>query len=237
MCLPETLNYIMFGYYPYLCLTVFLVGSLIRFEREQYTWRAASSQILRKKQLQIGSILFHVSILFLFFGHLIGLLTPHWAYEPFIDPQTKQWIAIITGGIAGAVCFVGLTMLLHRRLFDRRIFVTSTYQDIAVLLILWVQLAIGLATLPYSIAHAEGGATMLRLSEWAQKIVTWQPGAAELIQGLSLPYQIHLVLGMTIFLIFPFTRLVHVWSAPIWFLFRRGWQITRTNRRTAGGSA
>jgi len=233
MYLPDTLNYILFGYYPYLCLTVFLAGSLLRFEREQYTWRAASSQILRKKQLQIGSILFHVGILFLFFGHLFGLLTPHWVYSPFISAESKQWVAIISGGLAGAVCFVGLTMLVHRRLFDRRIFVTSTYQDIAVLLILWVQLAIGLITLPYSIAHAEGGATMLRLSEWAQKIVTWQPGAAELIQGLNWPYQAHLVLGMTIFLIFPFTRLVHVWSAPIWFLFRRGWQITRTNRRTA----
>jgi len=233
MYLPDTLNYILFGYYPYLCLTVFLAGSLLRFEREQYTWRAASSQILRKKQLQIGSILFHVGILFLFFGHLFGLLTPHWVYSPFISAESKQWVAIISGGLAGAVCFVGLTMLVHRRLFDRRIFVTSTYQDIAVLLILWVQLVIGLITLPFSIAHAEGGATMLILSDWAQRIVTWQPGAAELIQGLNWPYQVHLVLGMTIFLIFPFTRLVHVWSAPIWFLFRRGWQITRTNRRTA----
>jgi len=233
MYLPETLNYILFGYYPYLCLTVFLAGSLLRFEREQYTWRAASSQILRKRQLQIGSILFHVSILFLFFGHLVGLLTPKAIYSPFIDAETKQWVAIITGGAAGAVCFVGLSMLLHRRLFDRRILVTSTYQDIAVLVIIWVQLVIGLATLPYSIAHAEGGKTMLLLSEWAQKIVTWQPGAAELIQGLDWAYQAHLVLGMTIFLIFPFTRLVHVWSAPFWFLFRRGWQITRTNRRAA----
>jgi nitrate reductase gamma subunit len=233
MYLPDTLNYILFGYYPYLCLTVFLAGSLLRFEREQYTWRAASSQILRKKQLQIGSILFHVGILFLFFGHLFGLLTPHWVYSPFISAESKQWVAIISGGLAGAVCFVGLTMLVHRRLFDRRIFVTSTYQDIAVLLILWVQLVIGLITLPFSIAHAEGGTTMLILSDWAQRIVTWQPDAAELIQGLNWPYQVHLVLGMTIFLIFPFTRLVHVWSAPIWFLFRRGWQITRTNRRTA----
>jgi len=233
MYLPDTLNYILFGYYPYLCLTVFLAGSLLRFEREQYTWRAASSQILRKKQLQIGSILFHVGILFLFFGHLFGLLTPHWVYSPFISAESKQWVAIISGGLAGAVCFVGLTMLVHRRLFDRRIFVTSTYQDIAVLLILWMQLVIGLITLPFSIAHAEGGTTMLILSDWAQRIVTWQPGAAELIQGLNWPYQVHLVLGMTIFLIFPFTRLVHVWSAPIWFLFRRGWQITRTNRRTA----
>jgi len=233
MYLPETLNYILFGYYPYLCITVFFIGSLLRFEREQYTWRAASSQILRKKQLRWGSILFHGGILFLFFGHLVGLLTPHWVYEPFISAETKQWVAIITGGAAGAVCFVGLSMLLHRRLFDPRIRVTSTYNDMAVLIILWVQLSIGLITLPFSIEHADGGATMLRLSEWAQKIMTWQPGAAELIQGLDWPYQVHLVLGMTIFLFFPFTRLVHVWSAPFGFLFRRGWQIVRTRQREA----
>ncbi len=233
MYLPETLNYILFGYYPYLCITVFFIGSLLRFEREQYTWRAASSQILRKKQLRWGSILFHGGIIFLFFGHLVGLLTPHWVYAPIISAETKQWVAIITGGAAGLVCFIGLSMLLHRRLFDPRIRVTSTYNDMAVLIILWVQLSIGLATLPFSIEHADGGATMLRLSEWAQKIMTWQPGAAELIQGLDWPYQVHLVLGMTIFLFFPFTRLVHVWSAPFGFLFRRGWQIVRTRQREA----
>ncbi len=233
MYLPETLNYILFGYYPYLCITVFFIGSLLRFEREQYTWRAASSQILRKKQLRWGSILFHGGIIFLFFGHLVGLLTPHWVYAPIISAETKQWVAIITGGAAGLVCFIGLSMLLHRRLFDPRIRVTSTYNDMAVLIILWVQLSIGLATLPFSIEHADGGATMLRLSEWAQKIMTWQPGAAELIQGLDWPYQVHLVLGMTIFLFFPFTRLVHVWSAPFGFLFRRGWQIVRTRQRQA----
>jgi len=102
MYLPDTLNYILFGYYPYLCLTVFLAGSLLRFEREQYTWRAASSQILRKKQLKYGSILFHVSILFLFFGHLFGLLTPKAIYSPFIGPEAKQWVAIITGGAASS---------------------------------------------------------------------------------------------------------------------------------------
>jgi nitrate reductase gamma subunit len=228
MVLPEQLNHILFGYY--LCITVFFIGSLLRFERDQYTWRASSSQLLRKRQLRWGSILFHGGILFLFFGHLIGLLTPHVIYSQFISAESKQLFAIITGGLAGFFCFIGLTMLLHRRLFDARIRVTSTFHDVAVLVILWVQLSIGLITLPYSLQHSDGS-VMLRLSEWAQKIMTWQPGAAELINGLAWPYQVHLVLGMTIFLIFPFTRLVHVWSAPVGFLFRRGWQIVRTNQR------
>ncbi len=226
----DYLNQLLFGFYPYLCLTVFLVGSLIRFEREQYTWRASSSQILRKKQLFWGSNLFHIGILFLFVGHLVGLLTPHAIYEHVITVEGKQMLAIISGGIAGAVCFIGLTLLLHRRLFDRRIRKTSTIMDIAVLLILWFQLALGIATLPFSWEHSDGS-VMLRLSEWAQRIVTFRSGAADLIPGLAWPYQLHLILGMTIFLIFPFSRLVHIWSAPVGYLGRRGWQIVRTDQR------
>ena len=77
----ETLNYIVFGWYPYLCVTVFLVGSVLRFDREQYTWRTGSSQLLRRRQLMWGSNLFHVGILVIFLGHVLGLLTPIW----FID--------------------------------------------------------------------------------------------------------------------------------------------------------
>ena len=206
----NTLHNFLFNVYPYICLAVFLMGSLARFDRDQYTWKSDSSQLLRKGQLRWGSNLFHIGILFLFFGHSVGLLTPHWVYEPFITAGQKQMVAVTAGGIAGAVCFVGLSLLLHRRLFDDRIRLTSHRTDLGILIILWVQLVLGLITLPYSYSHADGSA-MLVLAEWAQRIVTFRPDAAALVT-MDWPYKVHLVLGMTIFLLFPFSRLVHVWS-------------------------
>ena len=200
----------LFNVYPYICLTVFLMGSLARFDRDQYTWKSDSSQLLRKAQLKWGSNLFHAGILFLFFGHSVGLLTPHFVYEAFISPANKQLLAIIAGGVAGTLCFIGLTMLLHRRIFDPRIRLTSHRTDLMILIILWVQLVLGLITLPFSLSHADG-TVMLVLSDWAQRIFTFRPDASGLV-ALAWPYKVHLVLGMSIFLLFPFSRLVHVWS-------------------------
>lgn len=225
----DTIFHILFVWYPYVCLSSFIFGSIIRFDREPYTWRAGSSQMLRAKQLRLGSNLFHFGILFLLLGHSVGLLTPKAVYTLVMTPEQKQLLAIIAGGIAGVICFVGLSMLLHRRLTDSRIRQTSTYMDLAVLIILWVQLTIGLITLPFSLQHSDGS-VMITLSHWAQGILTVQPVDAKTLQGLDLPYLIHLVLGMTIFLIFPFSRLVHIWSAPVWYLGRRGYQVVRTRR-------
>jgi nitrate reductase gamma subunit len=222
----DTLFHIFFVWYPYVCISSFVFGSLIRFDREQYTWKASSSQLLRKRQLFWGSNLFHFGILFLLLGHAVGLLTPTAIYTLFITVQQKQMIAVTAGGIAGVICFIGLTLLLHRRLFDERIRQTSTYMDLGILAILWVQLALGLLTLPFSFAHSDGE-VMLRLSHWAQGIITVQPVDAKTLQGLDWPYLVHLVLGMTIFLLFPFSRLVHIWSAPVWYLGRKGYQVVR----------
>ena len=230
------LNTFFFGIYPYICLAIMILGSIFRYEREPYTWRSGSSQLLRRRQFLIGSNLFHAGILFLFLGHFVGLLTPHWAYEPFISAPAKQMLAIVAGSIAGVVCLVGLTILLHRRLYDPRIRVTSTFSDVAILVILWVQLVLGLLTVPFSLAHSDGS-VMLRLSEWAQRIVTLRGDAAELVAGLAWPYQIHLVLGLTIFLLFPFSRLVHIWSAPVRYLWRPGYQIVRSRRPASGDHA
>jgi len=223
------LRYFFFSVYPYICLSVFLMGSLARFDRDQYTWKSDSSQLLRAGTLRWGSNLFHIGILFLFFGHLVGLLTPHWFYEGFISAQAKQRMAIYSGGAAGFVCFVGLTLLLYRRLFDPRIRLTSHRTDIAILVILWVQLVLGLVTLPFSLAHADGSVMMI-LADWAQRIVTFRPLAANLID-LAWPYKVHMVLGMTIFLLFPFSRLVHVWSGfgAVAYLFRP-YQLVRSRR-------
>lgn len=223
------LNTFFFSVYPYICLAVFLMGSLARFDRDQYTWKSDSSQMLRAGQLRWGSNLFHIGILFLFFGHTVGLLTPHAIYEHFITPEAKQKVAIYSGGAAGLVCFIGLSMLLHRRIFDPRIRLTSHRTDLAILIILWVQLSLGLLTLPFSLAHSDGS-VMLVLSDWAQRIVTLRPDASGL-QHLDWPYLVHLVLGMTIFLLFPFSRLVHVWSgfASVAYL-TRPYQVVRSRR-------
>ena len=227
--ISDTLFHVLFVWYPYVCIGFFVVGSLFRFERDQYSWRASSSQLLSRRQLMIGSNLFHFGILFLFFGHLVGLLTPTWLYTMVISVQHKQLVAIAAGGIAGTFCFVGLTMLLHRRLFNERVRQTSTTMDIAILTLLWVQLVLGLITLPYSLHHSDGEA-MLKLSHWAQGVVTLQPNIDAYLKGVDWPYLVHLVLGMTIFLLFPFSRLVHIWSAPVGYLGRKGYQIVRTGR-------
>ncbi len=226
----ETFNYVVFGWYPYLCLTVFLVGSLVRFDREQYSWRSGSSQLLRRRQLMWGSNLFHVGVLVIFLGHFGGLLTPIWIFEVLgISHTFKQGMAIGIGGVAGVLAFIGLTLLVHRRLFDARIRNTSSFGDIAILLLLYVQLILGLSTIPVSLQHMDGH-VMVKFMTWAQGILTLQPGVSTLIADVSPIFKLHLFLGMTIFLVFPFTRLVHIWSAPVWYLGRRGYQVVRTTR-------
>ena len=225
------LDHLAFGIYPYVALAVFLLGSLIRFEREPYSWRSGSSQLLRARQLRIGSTCFHVGILFLLAGHTVGLLTPHGLYGLVITAPQKQMLAIVSGGAAGLLCFVGLTLLLHRRLTDPRIRATSSSADIAILALLWVQLVLGLLTIPFSLGHRDG-AVMLQLSHWAQGIVTFQGDAAAHLAGVGLVFKAHLLLGLTIFLAFPFSRLVHVWSAPVGYAFRP-YQLVRRRGRNA----
>src|SRR5215510_3530875 len=143
----DIIDHIAFGWYPYLCLTVFLLGSLLRFDREQYSWKSGSSQLLRRRQLMWGSNLFHLGILVIFAGHFVGLLTPIWVFDGLgISHTAKQWMAILIG-------------------------------DIAVLLLLFAQLLLGRATIPVSLAHLDGhemvkfmnwaqGVLTLRLDSW-----------------------------------------------------------------------
>ena len=228
--MSQAINGALFGIYPYICLSVFLIGSLIRFDREPYTWRSQSSQLLRRRQLMWGSNLFHVGILVILFGHTGGLLTPVVVFEALgISHTAKQLTAIVVGGVAGIMCLAGLLMLLHRRLSDSRIRRNSSFADIAILVLLLAQLLLGLGTIFVSLNHLDGG-EMVALMSWAQHIVTFRLGAADFVAHVSPVFKVHLVLGMTLFLVFPFTRLVHIWSAPIWYLGRRGYQIVRTKR-------
>lgn len=208
----DYLHTFLFGIYPYLALAIFLLGSLIRFDREQYSWKSDSSQLLRRGQLRLGSNLFHIGILGLFFGHLFGLLTPPAVYHALgVSTQMKQTLAVIAGNLLGLTCLAGLLLLVHRRLVETRIRRTSKTMDFVILGWILVTLGLGIFTTPVSWQHRDG-ATMLALAGWAQHIVTLRGGAAEFVRHVDLIYRIHLVFGMTVFVLFPFSRLVHVWS-------------------------
>lgn len=225
------INTALFGVYPYIALAVMALGSIIRYDREPYTWRSGSSQLLRRRQLVMGSVLFHVGVLIVFFGHLIGLLTPIAVFDAVgISHGAKQLMAIVVGGVAGTAALIGGLMLLHRRLSDPRIRRTSSFGDIAILVLLVVQLALGLLTIPVSLQHLDGE-EMVKFMAWAQGIFTFRPDAAEHVAQAHWIFKAHLVLGLTILLVFPFTRLVHMLSAPVRYLWRPGYQIVRARPR------
>ncbi|MCF6343445.1 MAG: respiratory nitrate reductase subunit gamma [Devosiaceae bacterium] len=225
----DYINQFLFQFYPYITLVVFVVGSALRYDRDQYSWKADSSQLLRKKGMRLGNNLFHIGIIGLLFGHAVGLLTPSWIYHYVITTETKQLIAMSVGGFFGALTFVGMSILIYRRLFDARIRATSKPADIMILLVLYAQLILGLISIFYSAKDLEGN-TMTAMGNWAQHIVTFRGGAADFVMQAPLIFKLHLVLGMSLFLLFPFTRLVHVFSgfaAPIKYLWRTGYQIVR----------
>jgi nitrate reductase gamma subunit len=180
-----------------------------------------------------GSILFHVGVLLIFAGHLVGLLTPLWFWDLLgVTHGVKQIIAISLGGIAGAMGIVGATLLLHRRFFDARVRKASSFADNLIILLLWLQLALGLATIRVSMQHLDGE-EMVKFMNWAQGIFTFNPAAASYVADADLVFKLHITLGLTIFVLFPFSRLVHMLSAPVRYLWRPGYQVVRTKRKPA----
>ncbi len=228
--MADFFNHMLFGIYPYIALSVLALGSVIRYDRESYSWRSGSSQLLRRRQLMWGSVLFHAGVLVIFFGHLGGLLTPIALFDALgIPHSSKQILAIVAGGIAGILAFAGATLLLHRRLFDPRIRKTSSVSDILILLLLWLQLVLGLGTIPVSMNHLDGH-EMVKFMTWAQGIFTFQGDASSYVADAHIIFKTHLVLGLTILLLFPFTRLVHMLSAPVRYVWRPGYQVVRSRK-------
>ncbi|KZC35446.1 UNVERIFIED_ORG: nitrate reductase, partial [Rhodanobacter sp. FW104-R5] len=191
-----------FQLYPYIAMAVFFIGSWARFDRAMYTWRTGSSQLLSSRGMRLGSNLFHVGILVVLGGHLVGLLTPHSVYTIFITAPQKQLLAMLVGGVFGVICLAGLLILLARRLFNPRVRATGTVGDSVILVLLLLQLLLGLYTIVLSSHHMDGS-VMIALAEWAQHIVTFRWGAASYVIGVDWVYKAHIFLGMTLFLVAP----------------------------------
>jgi len=230
------INFIIFGMLPYVALTILVVGSIARYDRDQYTWKSSSSQLLRRKQLMWGSILFHVGILTIFVGHFAGLFTPVWVLDALGVPYwVKQWMAVLIGGPAGIAAFIGASMLMHRRLTEPRIRATSSWMDITIMSLIWLQLAIGLLTITQTLQHMDGSEMVLFMN-WSQSIVTLNINAWVTVVDVHWLYKVHITLGLIITALFPFSRLVHIvsgFAAPFRYLLRPGYQIVRSRRQSA----
>ncbi|MFT6897063.1 MAG: nitrate reductase gamma subunit [Paraglaciecola sp.] len=221
------IDFFFFGIYPYIATGIFFLGSLLRYDREQYTWKTGSSQMLSNKNFRIASVLFHVGIITILLGHFAGLVIPYELWHLLgVSLEAKQIIAMGVGGLFGVLCFVGLTMLVKRRLFDPRVKATSSLMDTGILLLLYAQLILGLISIYISFGHMDGS-EMLNLMNWSRYILTLRPNeAVEYISGVHWIYKMHVTLGITIFVLFPFSRLVHVWSVPVQYV-KRNYQIVR----------
>jgi len=227
------LNTLLFGIYPYIALAVLILGTIVRYDREPYTWKSGSSQLLRRKQLIWGSVLFHVGVLVIFFGHLIGLLTPIAIFDAIgVSHGAKQLLAITAGGIAGIMAIIGATLLVHRRLFDARVRAASSTTDTLIIVLLWIQLTLGLMTIPVSLQHLDGH-EMVKFMTWAQGIFTFNAAASSYVADAPIIFKLHLTLGLTILLLFPFTRLVHMLSVPVGYMWRPGYQVVRQRNHRA----
>jgi nitrate reductase gamma subunit len=225
------MHFFVYGIYPYIALSVMIVASAARYDRDPFTWKSKSSQLLRKRSFIIGSVLFHLGVLLIFAGHLVGLLTPIWIFDALgISHGAKQLLAMVAGGVAGVMALIGGFILLIRRLYDPRIAANSTFADTGILILLVVQLLLGVGSIFVSAQHLDGH-EMTKFMSWAQGIFTFDPQAASYVGDVSWVFKAHIFLGLTIFLLFPFTRLVHIISAPVRFLWRPGYQIVRSRKR------
>lgn len=219
-------NFFLFQLYPYIALTVFIVATWIRYDRDQYSWNARSSQILSDRWFILGNNLFHWSVILILCSHFVGLLTPETLYKSIISPAHKQLMAMIVGGALGVLCFIGMTILVLRRLFNSRVRATSRTSDIVILLAVYVQLILGLATIPFSAQHLDG-VEMEALANWVQHLAILDSNSFLYLNKVGLVFKIHVLWGMTLFVLFPFTRLVHVVSVPLKYMTRTGYQIVR----------
>ncbi len=206
------LHQFIFGVYPYIALVTFVLGSWIRFDHEQYTWKSDSSQFLSKEYMRFASNVFHIGILGIFFGHLVGMLTPHSVFLALgVSDAAHQGIAIFVGGIFGLMVILGGIILWSRRMFNKRVRAASRWMDINILGWLILTACVGFSTIFWSVGHAEHQdfAVMIRLTEYVQSVITLQANP-DLLVGIDTVYKLHMFLGLSVFLFFPFTRLVHI---------------------------
>jgi nitrate reductase gamma subunit len=218
-------NNLFFTYLPHIAMTLFWFGVITRIVISPNSIQAESSQFLSKSGQRLGGNLFHYGIILVFIGHFTGLFTPESIYHMVITTETKKDIAITMGSIFGTASLIGILILLFRRFSVERLRKNSTLPDFLLLLLLLFEMALGVFSIFTTVESSVENYAALGI--WAQKVVTFQPNAGAVIAGHSLTYKLHIITGLFIFMIFPYTKMMHMFVLPLAYFFRSGWQMVR----------
>ncbi|MFD9324774.1 respiratory nitrate reductase subunit gamma [Streptomyces sp. NPDC060065] len=214
------MNTFLWGALPYIVFALLVSGLIWRHRYDKFGWTTRSSEVYESRLLNIASPMFHYGILFVLVGHLIGLFVPEsWTDAVGINEHTYHLLSLFGGCAAGFLAIAGILMLLYRRRTNTAVFRATTRNDKLMYVVLLASIAMGLTTkLVHSNIHS-GYNYRTTIAPWARSLFTLQP-KVDLMVGTPVTYQIHAVIGMALFALLPFTRLVHMFSAPVQYLFR-----------------
>ena len=204
---------------PYVCLAIFIVGHWWRYRYDKFGWTTRSSQLYESRLLRWGSPLFHFGILFVIGGHIMGLVIPKsWTEAIGISQEVYHWLAVVVGAIAGFCTVVGLAILIYRRRTVGPVFSATTVNDKVMYFFLTATILLGMSNTVVAnlVEHYDYRED---LAVWFRGIFWFQPDPALMV--IAPPsFQAHAIVAFLLFAIWPFTRLVHVFSAPVGYLWR-----------------
>ena len=215
------LNQFVWVIYPYLCLAIFVIGHIARYKYDQFSWTAKSSEMIEKKRLKWGSLLFHLGIIPVFFGHVVGLLIPaNWLEAIGVNNHIYHIGAVYIGSVFGIITLIGMLLLTLRRLSIKNVRRLSSFSDIFVNIVLLIILIMGCYSTLVTNAIQPEFDYRQTIAIWFRHLFMFSPNA-ELMLNVPWSFKLHILLGSTVFGCWPFTRLVHVWSVPLSYMNRR----------------
>ncbi|MEL0537975.1 respiratory nitrate reductase subunit gamma [Staphylococcus debuckii] len=223
------LNQFLWIIYPYLCVAIFIIGHIARYQYDQFSWTAKSSEFIEKKRLKWGSLLFHLGIIPVAAGHFVGLVIPaSWLEGIGVDNHIYHIGAVYIGSLFGFMVLIGMILLTYRRVSIKNIRRLSSASDMVVNVFLLVIICMGLYSTLVTNAISPDFDYRQTISIWFRHLFTFNPNAS-LMTNVPWSFKLHIFLGFSIFALWPFTRLVHVWSVPLSYA-NRSYIIYRKNK-------
>jgi nitrate reductase gamma subunit len=209
------------GLLPYLTIAVLVGGTIWRYRYDKFGWTTRSSQLYESRLLRIGSPRFHFGILLVLIGHIGGLVVPEaWTEALGISEGLYHFNALLFGGIAGVCTLVGILILVYRRRRTGPVFMATTRNDKLMYVLLVGAIVLGLWTTLVSVgAGSEAHNYRETVSPWFRSIFLLRPDVESMAEA-PLQFKLHTLMGMALFALWPFSRLVHAFTAPLHYLFR-----------------